>query len=117
MAGYSWIFLCRLKTDPGTIALLSGADLELLAEMDLAAPGVAFPRYETRFLSDLQEAAARHLAEKGQLRDTLALLQIYHKVGGDTGPDAGEKREHGTRRESARKRQKANKDQDTVDRE
>ena len=104
----------RLKTNPGTIALLSGADMELLAEMDLTAPRVTFPRYEARFLSHLQEAAQRHLAEKSQIRDTLALLQIYHKVSDE--PDKGEKRENVAKRESARKRQKANKDQDTVDR-
>ena len=91
--------------------------MELLAEMDLTSPGVTFPRYEARFLLHLQEAAQRHLAEKSQIRDTLALLQIYHKVGGEPGPEEkGEKRENVARRESARKRQKASKDQDTVDR-
>ena len=88
--------------------------MELLAEMDLTSPGVTFPRYEARFLLHLQEAAQRHLAEKSQIRDTLALLQIYHKVSEE--PDKGEKRENVAKRESARKRQKANKDQDTVDR-
>ena len=58
--------------------------MELLAEMDLTAPVVTFPRYEARFLLHLQEAAQRHLAEKSQIRDTLALLQIYHKVGGES---------------------------------
>ena len=91
--------------------------MELLAEMDLTSPGVTFPRYEARFLLHLQEAAQRHLAEKSQIRDTLALLQIYHKVGGDPEPEEkGEKRENVAKRESARKRQKASKDQDTVDR-
>ena len=106
----------RLKTDPGTIALLSGPDMERLAEMDLTTPGVTFPRYEARFLVHLQEAAQRHLAEKSQIRDTLALLQIYHKVTEEPSQDQGEKRENVARRESARKRQKALKDQDTVDR-
>ena len=108
--------MCRLKTDPGTIALLSGAEMERLAEMDLTTPGVTFPRYEARFLLHLQEAAQRHLAEKSQIRDTLALLQIYHKVTEEPKPDQGEKRESVAKRESTRKRQKALKDQDTVDR-
>ena len=89
--------------------------MELLAEMDLTTPGVIFPRYEARFLLHLQEAAQRHLAEKSQIRDTLALLQIYHKVGGEP-EEKGEKRDNMAKRESARKRQKASKDQDTVDR-
>ena len=84
--------------------------MELLAEMELTGAEVTFPRYENRFLTHLQEAAQRHLSEKSQIRDTLALLQIYHRVG-----ECGEKRENVARRESARKRQKSNKDQDTVD--
>ena len=84
--------------------------MELLAEMELTGPEVTFPRYENRFLTHLQEAAQRHLSEKSQIRDTLALLQIYHRAG-----ECGEKRENVARRESARKRQKSNKDQDTVD--
>ena len=63
--------------------------MELLAEMELTGPEVTFPRYENRFLTHLQEAAQRHLSEKSQIRDTLALLQIYHRAG-----ECGEKREN-----------------------
>jgi DNA fragmentation factor alpha subunit len=71
--------LCRLEKDPGTIALLDGADLELLAQMDTKETMTRFPRFSTPFLCQLQEAADRHLLEKNEIRDTLGLLNIYHR--------------------------------------
>lgn len=72
--------LCRLEKDPGTIALLDGSDLELLAEMDMKETMTRFPRFNTAFLSQLQEASDRHLLEKNGIRDTLGLLNIYHRA-------------------------------------
>lgn len=72
--------LCRLEKDPGTIALLDGVDLELLAQMDTKETMTRFPRFTTGFLSQLQEAADRHLLEKNEIRDTLGLLNIYHRA-------------------------------------
>jgi len=71
--------LTRLEVEPGCIALMSEADLELLAEMDTNSLPPTFPRFEQRFLEHLQAAADRHLLEKGQIRDTLGLLRIYQK--------------------------------------
>jgi len=71
--------LCRLEKDPGTIALLDGSDLELLAEMDMKETMTRFPRFNNAFLKQLQEASDRHLLEKNGIRDTLGLLNIYHR--------------------------------------
>jgi len=71
--------LARLEAEPGCIALMGEADLELLAEMDTTSLPPTFPRFEQRFLEHLQAAADRHLLEKGQIRDTLGLLRIYQK--------------------------------------
>ena len=46
--------MCRLEKDPGTIALLDGADLELLAQMDTKETMTRFPRFSTPFLCQLQ---------------------------------------------------------------
>jgi len=104
------LILNRLSEDPGSITLLSEADLELLLEMDVSTLNSNHQRYDLDFLQKLQSAAGKHLREKGQIRDTLALLKIYHKanMNGDT-----EKREFSGKRESARKRLKGGND--TVD--
>jgi len=104
------LILSRLSEDPGSITLLSEADLELLLEMDVSTLNSNHLRYDPDFLQKLQSAAGKHLREKGQIRDTLALLKIYHKanMNGDTN-----KREFSGKRESARKRQKGGND--TVD--
>ena len=111
----SWI---RLEADPGSITLLSEADMEILAEMDTSSSSIIFSRYDAEFLRKLQEAAQRHLVEKSQIRDTLALLKIYHRANEENKSQNNDsKRDYNTssggKRESARKRQKAN--QDTVD--
>jgi hypothetical protein len=99
----------RLAEDPGYIALLSGRELELLAEMDpddlespSASPGArpsakskkgALPldataiRYSRSFLKTIQKAADRHLQEKNEIRDALGLLKIYHRA--SSAPAAG----------------------------
>ena len=69
-----------MEADPGTIALLSEAELELVSEIDEYADTSNFPRYDQKFLEHLKKAAEKHLVEKGQIRDTLALLKIYHKA-------------------------------------
>ena len=99
----------RLEADPGTITLLGEAELELVAEMEAEAGH--HPRYPAQWLGQLQEAASRHLAEKAEIRDTLALLRIYHRANQDQGQTSGKR--GGGRRESARKKQKSS--QDTVD--
>ena len=77
----------RLYTDPGYMALLSGKELELLAEMDLTEgqggeesnkPDTT--KYGITFLHQIQEAADRHLTEKNEIRDALGLLKIYHQA-------------------------------------
>ena len=95
----------RLAEDPGYIALLSGKELELLAEMDpddvisshssvesspsksnskLGAtcndPPTDNCRYSRSFLSTVQKAADRHLQEKNEIREALGLLKIYHRA-------------------------------------
>jgi len=110
--------LSRLEADPGSITLLSEADMEILAEMDTSSSSIIFSRYDAEFLRKLQEAAQRHLVEKSQIRDTLALLKIYHRANEENKSQNNDsKRDYNTssggKRESARKRQKAN--QDTVD--
>ena len=78
---FSLSVLCfRLEADPGTIALLTEAELELVSEIDEYADTSNFPRYDQKFLEHLKKAAEKHLVEKGQIRDTLALLKIYHKA-------------------------------------
>ena len=92
------------------ITLLPDTDMELIADMDNTdtAAGI-HNRFNKEFLHRLSTAAQNHLYEKGQIRDTLALLKIYHQSN-----NTDTKREHSPagKRESTRKRQKAN--QDTV---
>lgn len=80
----------RLHRDPGFIALLSGRQLELLAEMDLdddEKSSFYLEEYKRDFLIDLQKAADRHLLEKNEIRDAVGLLKMYHAAaGGITGP-------------------------------
>ena len=96
----------RLEAEPGTIALLSEAELELVCSVE-DYDCSNFPRYDKTFLEHLKKAAEKHLVEKGQIRDTLALLKIYHR--------SNEKRESGKTEtgnestESSRKKHKANK--------
>ena len=74
--------------EPGLIALLSGAQLELLAEMDvelllsMTAKSKEVKFGDREFLEDLQKAADRHLLEKNEIRDAVGLLKLYHKAGG-----------------------------------
>ena len=76
------------------MALLSGRELELLAELDIDdllgdegdknGEGVGFGR---EFLKEVQEAADRHLLEKNEIRDAVGLLKLYHQAaGGTVGP-------------------------------
>ena len=106
--------LSRIVTDPGSISLLTEADMELLSEMDISTLTVTHSRYDRQLLTQIQEAAVKHLAEKGQIRDTLALLKLYHK----SNVKAETKRDNsggGEKRESARKRQRQKANVDTVD--
>ena len=76
----------RLYSDPGYMALLSGKELELLAEMDLTDTNEGseikseIRKYDLKFLHQIQEAADRHLVEKNEIRDALGLLKIYHNA-------------------------------------
>ena len=78
----------RLHADPGYMALLSGKELELLAEMDVTdrvvpadgKDGFEPNKYDAAFLHQIQEAADRHLTEKNEIRDALGLLKIYHQA-------------------------------------
>ena len=78
----------RLHADPGYMALLSGKELELLAEMDVTdgvipsdgKEGCEITKYDAAFLRQIQEAADRHLTEKNEIRDALGLLKIYHQA-------------------------------------
>ena len=76
----------RLYSDPGYMALLSGKELELLAEMDLTDTNEGtelrneIRKYDNKFLHQIQEAADRHLVEKNEIRDALGLLKIYHNA-------------------------------------
>ena len=76
----------RLHSDPGYMALLSGKELELLAEMDLTDGNKdteiknEISKYDMDFLRQIQEAADRHLIEKNEIRDALGLLKIYHQA-------------------------------------
>ncbi|XP_023326323.1 DNA fragmentation factor subunit alpha [Eurytemora carolleeae] len=72
--------LLRLESSPGSIALMSEPDLELLVDIDPEQQAVQHPRFDLKFLKDVQTAADKHLLEKGEIRDTLALLDIYHKT-------------------------------------
>ena len=67
----------RLDSDPGHMAILSGRQLEVLAEMDTKRLG-SKSKFRTEFLDEMQEAAHRHLAEKNEIRDALGLLKLYH---------------------------------------
>ena len=73
--------LDRLKSDMGTIALFSGKELEILAEMEPEELAIR-EKYELEFLRQIQEAADRHLQEKREIRDALGLLKIYHQSNG-----------------------------------
>ena len=102
------IVFCRLEAEPGSIALLSEAELELLSQLDQYSDYSNFPRYDDKFLQHLKTAAEKHLIEKGQIRDTLALLKIYHKA--NENQKGREKEERGNNScESSRKKQKTNK--------
>lgn len=65
----------------GTIALFSGKELELLSEMepDGEILNGSTDKYSLEFLTQIQEAADRHLKEKREIRDALGLLKIYQK--------------------------------------
>ncbi len=68
--------------EPGHITMMSGKELELLAEMD---PDEMIKIYGSQrltksFLEMIQVAADRHLMEKTELRDALGLLKLYHKA-------------------------------------
>jgi len=116
--------LIRLHGEPGTVALLSEAELELVAEMDIKDLPPSLNRFSPAFISQLQSAADRHLAEKAQIRDTLGLLKIYHNSQGTSDASglpgsnshdgsSSEGRSHRRqedRRDSPRKRLKANED-------
>lgn len=66
--------LLRLESSPGTIGLLTEPDLELIVDLDLQDQ--TFNRFDPEFLKDVQNAADRHLLEKGQIRDAIGLLCV-----------------------------------------
>lgn len=70
--------LARLERNPANVALLSEPHLEAL--LDLDADDNQFNRFGAKFLEDVQDAAARHLAEKREIRDTFGLLNVYHQT-------------------------------------
>ena len=85
----------RLSRDPGFIALLSGSQLNLLAEMDVeqlvsemqeeeeAGNGIDSDqqqRYSKTYLEELQKAADQHVLEKNEIRDAVGLLKLYHQA-------------------------------------
>lgn len=106
--------LSRLEKHPGTIALLDGSDLELLADMDVEEIMTRVSRFSKPFLSQIQEAADRHLVEKNEIRDTLGLLNLYHRAQGGTSKLNIDQQEHGSKSEgpSARKRHKFKEEED-----
>lgn len=69
----------RLSNDVGSIALFSGRELELLAELDADDFIASNPSYDLEFVKQIQEAADRHLTEKREIRDALGLLKLYQK--------------------------------------
>merc|ERR1712203_1258998 len=97
--------LLRLEAEPGTIALLSEEELELVSSVE-DYDCSNFPRYDKTFLEHLKKAAEKHLVEKGQIRDTLALLKIYHRANENL--NQREKRDSNST-ESSRKKHKATK--------
>jgi len=54
--------LLKLEKSPGSIALLTEPDLELIVDMDTDCP--QFERFDSGFLKDIQQAADSHLSEK-----------------------------------------------------
>ena len=103
----------RVMTDPGSIALMTEADLELISEIDTSRLSVNYPKYDAEFIIKMQEAAAKHLGEKSEIRDTLALLKLYHKSQTKSETKRHKSDSDTDRRSSTRKRQKPN--EDTVD--
>ena len=88
--------------------MLSEAELELVCSVEEFSDCSNFPRYDQTFLEHLKAAAEKHLVEKGQIRDTLALLKIYHRAN----ENQKGKRETGNDNnstESSRKKHKATK--------
>ena len=69
--------LDKLDSDPGHMAILSGKQLEVLAEMNTSKVG-SRSKFSLEFLNELKEAAHHHLAEKNEIRDALGLLKLYH---------------------------------------
>eukprot|EP00088_Acartia_fossae_P002768 TRINITY_DN11145_c0_g1_i1.p1 TRINITY_DN11145_c0_g1~~TRINITY_DN11145_c0_g1_i1.p1 ORF type:complete len:190 (+),score=46.94 TRINITY_DN11145_c0_g1_i1:42-611(+) len=72
--------LVKLEQNPSRIALLSEPDLELLVDLDIHASYQGFHRFSSDFLKEVQRAAENHMIEKGQLRDTIGLLELYHQT-------------------------------------
>lgn len=72
----------RIFEEPGHITMLSGKELEVLAEMDPDDVTQTFgsKRLDRSFLEMIQGAADRHLMEKTEIRDALGLLKLYHKA-------------------------------------
>ena len=97
-----------MESDPGTIALLSEPELELVSNVDEFADCSNFPRYDQKLLEQLKKAAEKHLVEKGQIRDTLALLKIYHRANeNEKGKRESEKNENeNNTSETSRKKHK-----------
>eukprot|EP00088_Acartia_fossae_P005920 TRINITY_DN12681_c0_g1_i1.p1 TRINITY_DN12681_c0_g1~~TRINITY_DN12681_c0_g1_i1.p1 ORF type:complete len:191 (+),score=37.72 TRINITY_DN12681_c0_g1_i1:58-630(+) len=71
--------LLKLESCPGSIGLLSEPDFELLVDIDPQSKDQRFQRFDPEFLKDVQTAAHEHLHVKGQIRDAIGLLDIYHK--------------------------------------
>ena len=103
----------RVMTDPGSIALMTEADLELISEIDTSRLSVNYPKYDAEFIIKMQEAAVKHLGEKSEIRDTLALLKLYHKSQTKSETKRHKSDSDTDRRSSTRKKQKPN--EDTVD--
>ena len=93
--------------------MLSEAELELVCSVEEFSDRSNFPRYDQTFLEHLKKAAEKHLVEKGQIRDTLALLKIYHRAN-ENQKGKRESEKTGTEKdsnstESSRKKHKATK--------
>lgn len=81
----------RLSNDLGSIALFSGRELELLAELDAEDFVASNAAYDLTFVKQIQEAADRHLTEKREIRDALGLLKLYQKSS-NSSPNSKRKR-------------------------
>jgi len=86
------VYFSSSENNPGQIALINEPDLEVLLDFDPEENSSKFNRFDEKFLRDIKSAAEKHLQEKNQIRDTIGLLDIYHKYNGVNLPDSNLKR-------------------------